>query len=69
MSDTPRRSMFGRMFGGGKTEAPPKQDEQARPLQEPVLAGAEEVQEEAVEDTSTVSVFSQILGGKAAPKA
>ncbi len=60
--------MFGRMFGGGKTEAPAKQDEQARPPREPVPAG-EEVQEKAAQDTSTVSVFSRVSGGKAAPKA
>ena len=64
MSDTPKRSMFGRMFGGGKTEAPPKQD-QARPPHEPVPAVSEEVQEEPAQ----ASVFGRILGGKAAPKA
>ena len=48
MSDTPKRSVFGRMFGGGKTEAPPKEDEQARPpVHELVPAGPEEGQEEA----------------------
>jgi fused signal recognition particle receptor len=57
------------MFGGGKTEAPSKQDEQARPLREPVPAGPEEVQEEAAQDTSKVGVFGGLLGGKAAPKA
>ena len=69
MSDTPKRSVFGRMFGGGKTEAPPKEAEQARPPHEPVPAVPEEVQEEAAQDTSKVSVFGRILGGKAAPKA
>ena len=70
MSDTPKRSMFGRMFGGGKTEAPPpKQDEQARAPREPVPAGPEEFQEEAAQDTSAVTVFGRIFGGKAAPKA
>jgi len=65
MSDTPKRSMFGRMFGGGKTEAPPKKGEQARPPHEPVPAVSEEVQEEPAQ----ASVFGRILGGKAAPKA
>ena len=69
MSDTPKRSVFGRMFGGGKTEVPPKEDEQARPVHELVPAGPEEGQEEGPQDTSKVSVFGRILGGKAAPKA
>ena len=60
--------MFGRMFNG-KTETPPKQDEQAHPPYQPVLVSPEEVQEEAVQDTSKVSVFGRILGGKAVPKA
>jgi len=69
MSDTPKRSVFGRMFGGSKTEAPSRKDEQTRPPHEPVPAGPEEVQEEAAQHTSTVSVFGRILGSKAAAKA
>jgi fused signal recognition particle receptor len=69
MSDTSKRSMFGRMFGGGKTEAPPKKEEQARPLHEPAAAVSEEFQEEAARENSTVGVFGRMLGGKAAPKA
>ena len=69
MSDTSKRSMFGRIFGGGKTEAPPKEEEQARPPHEPAAAVSEEFQEEAAQDNSTVSVFGRMLGGKAAPKA
>ncbi len=69
MSDTSKRSMFGRIFGGGKTEAPPKKEEEARPPYEPVPAVPEEFQEEAAQENSTVSVFGRILVGKAAQKA
>ena len=47
MSETPKRSLFGRMFGGSKTEAPPEEAEQARAPREPVPALPEEVREEA----------------------
>jgi fused signal recognition particle receptor len=51
MSDAPKRSMLGRMFGGGKTEAPPKAEEPVHPLHEPAAASFEQVREEPAQDT------------------
>jgi fused signal recognition particle receptor len=43
--------MFGRMFGGGKTEAPPKAEEPAHPPHEPAAASFEQVREKPAQDT------------------
>jgi len=58
MSDTPKRSVFGRMFGGGKTETP----------HEPALASSEHVGEEADQDTSKLNVLGRVFGGKTPAK-
>ena len=61
MSDTPKRRMFGRVFGGGKTETPPKAEEKAPLSLE--LREPEEAQDEAP-DTPKLKVFGRMLGGK-----
>src|SRR5208337_319389 len=68
MSDTPKRSVFGRMFGGGKTETPPKADDKAHPPHEPALASTEHVGEEAAPETSKLNVFGRVFGGKTPTK-
>lgn len=69
MSDTPKRSMFGRMFGGSKTETPQKTEEQARPPEEAApVALREEPQEEAAQETPKAGVFGRMFGGKAPAK-
>ena len=69
MSDAPKRSRFGRMFGGGKTEAPPKAEEPAHPPHEPAAASFEQVREEPAQDTSEVGVFGHTSGGETPEKA
>ncbi len=61
MSDTPKRSMFGRMFGGSKTEMPPKAEEKAPLALE--LPEPEEAQDEAPE-TPKLNVLGRMFGEK-----
>ncbi len=56
MSNTPKRSVFGRVFGGAKTETPPKAEDRTLPPQESALVASEEIREEA-QDTSELSAF------------
>ena len=70
MSNTPKRSVFGRMFGGGKTETPPnKADDKTHPPHEPALASAEHVGEEAAQEPSKLNVLGRVFGGKTPSKA
>ena len=66
MNDTPKRSVFGRMFGG-KTETPPKAAEDKTPAPREAALVAEEIREEA-RDTSKLGVFGRQFDSKTAPK-
>jgi fused signal recognition particle receptor len=65
MSDAPKRSVFGRMFGGGKQETPPKAEEQElQPLADESSPTAEEAEEAAQpEKTSRFGWFQRLRQG------
>ena len=50
MSDTTKRSVFGRMFGGAKTETPPKAEDKMPPPQRPAQVASEEAEEALLQD-------------------
>ncbi len=50
MSDTTKRSVFGRMFGGAKTETPPKAEDKMPPPQRPAQVAPEEAKEALLQD-------------------
>ncbi len=61
MSETPKRNMFGRMFGGGKQDTAPKPEERAPATKEtaPVSQEAEVQAQEAAKH----SMFGRMFGG------
>ncbi len=61
MSDAPKRSMFGRMFGGGKSETPPP-EEQAIHQDEPAPAILD-AQEDASQQPSRFGWFKRLREG------
>ncbi len=68
MSDSPKKSVFGRMFGG-KTETPsPKLEEAAPPPHKSAAAVAEQVEEVAAQDASQPGLFGGMLGLKTPSK-
>jgi fused signal recognition particle receptor len=67
MSDAPKRSVFGRMFGGGKAETPAKAEDQTPPVvpAEETPPPSVDAQEEAPEKTSRFGWFQRLRQGLA----